>query len=263
MFASLDRADARMSPEDGRTRLVLTDHRDAEEVEASRDLSILFAMIRVLRARRMDDTKPIVFYYAPGELPDFLVEAVKAAGGRVVIGEDPRAWTDITDRVSHPRDTITIVTEAMENLAHRVAREAGVPLDHAGLATFERTCLRSTLEDDEIDVDIDMDEDEEIPDEDEEEEEDSDESDGGVARWTAIVSVAAFASEILRNEVTSRWILDEDGSDSFPFRLECVAGNKEMAINLLGKGVKLRDNGIEDSLAFLVSTVLTLVRAAD
>lgn len=262
MFASLDRADARMSPENGRSRLVLTDHRDAEEIAATRELSILFAMIRVLRARQMDDTKPIVFYYAPGELPDFLVEAVKASGGRVVIGKDPRSWTDITDRVRHPRATISIASEAMENLARRVAREAGVALDRDGLATFEKTCLRNALAEDEIEVDIDLDE-EEDEDSEEDSDVDSDEADGGVARWTAIVSVAAFAGEVLRKEVTSKWVLDEDGSDSFPFRFECSAGDKEMVINLLGKGVKLRDNGIEDSLAFLVSTVLTMVRAAD
>ena len=261
MYATLDRADARMAPVNGRTRLVLTDHRSAAEIEAARELSILFAMIRVLRARQMDDTDPVVFYYAQNKVPEFLVEAVKSAGGRVVVGDDPRWWIDITDDVTSPRPAIQIASEAMAGLGRRVAREASVPLNRDGLATFERTCLPAS-EDEEIEVDVDFDE-EEPGDEEEDSEEDSRDSDGGVARSTAIVSLAAFAGEVLRSEVSSKWVLDEDGSQSFPFVFECSAGDKELRINLLGKGEKLRENGIEDSLAFLVSTVLTMIRAAD
>ena len=80
MFASLHRADAELTPENGRARFVLTDHRDAGEMADVRELSIVFALVRILRTQRIATPTPAVFYYLPGLPPNFLVEAAASAG---------------------------------------------------------------------------------------------------------------------------------------------------------------------------------------
>ena len=261
MFASLHRADAEMTPENGRARFVLTDHRDAGEIADVRELSIVFALVRILRTQRIATPTPAVFYYLPGLPPNFLVEAAASAGARVKVGEDPRAWLDVTDTGSGraPRPVDVIFNEAMSGLAVRTAAEAGVSLDVDGLHAFEKTQLpRDDEEDeDEIEIDVDFDGDEEGVDVEKKE------ADGGEARWTTIVKLASFAGEVLRRQVNGRWIVKMDGDQSFPLLFECTSGNKELVVNLLGKGQKFHEQGIEDSLALLASTVIQMIRAAD
>lgn len=260
MFASLHRADAELTPENGRARFVLTDHRDAGEMADVRELSIVFALVRILRTQRIATPTPAVFYYLPGLPPNFLVEAAASAGARVKVGEDPRAWLDVTDTGSGraPRPVEVIFNEAMSGLAVRTAAESGVSLDVDGLHAFEKTQLpREDEDEDEIEIDVDFDGDEEGVDVEKKE------ADGGEARWTKIVKLASFAGEILRRQVNGRWIVKMDGDQSFPLLFECTSGDKELVVNLLGKGQKFHEQGIEDSLALLASTVIQMIRAGD
>lgn len=243
MFASLHRADGELPPEDGVPRFVLTDHRTAKEMKASRDLSIIFAMVRVLRTRRLtDDPPPIVYYMTQYLPPDFLVEAVGACGGRLVLGKDPKAWRDLTERgpENPARSVEVLANESMAAIAERAASENRISLDRDGLERYEQTYF---------------------PDEEEEEEdEDEEPSDGGEARWTGIVKLAAFAGELLRRETGGSWIVQREGDASFPLLFSCKAGRKEIVPNLLGKAQKLCKNGQEDSLLHLVSTVVVLLQ---
>jgi hypothetical protein len=100
-----------------------------------------------------------------------------------------------------------------------------------------------------------------LPDEEEEEEdEDEEPSDGGQAKWTGIVKLASFAGEVLRREAGGGWIIKMDGDASFPLLYQCKAGRKELVVNLLGKAEKLLEQGMEDSLLHLVSTVVVLLQ---
>jgi hypothetical protein len=64
VFSSLDRVDIVLKPgPDGRKQFVQTDHRTAQEIEQEPELSVLFALIRILNPRRMADAgspEPVV-----------------------------------------------------------------------------------------------------------------------------------------------------------------------------------------------------------
>ncbi len=148
-----------------------------------------------------------------------------------------------------------ILNEAMTALARRTAAEKRLPLDWDGLERFEQELLGIWGHgDDEIDVDLDDDEDE---DEDGEEKRDAD---GGEARWTRFVQLASFAGEMLRQEVNGRWIVKTDSGDLVPLFYECSQGNKSLSINVIGKAVKMKANGQEDSVRFLASSAIAMLR---
>lgn len=258
MFASLDRVDAEMGRQNGQRHFVQTDHRDPQEIEAARELSIVFALSRVLGPRHVEDTEAQVIYFLQARPPEFLIEAVASAGGRVYVGEDPRSWSDITGSLrARPRPVEQILNEAMTALARRTAAEKRLPLDWDGLERFEQELLGVWGHgDDEIEIDID---DEEEEDEDDAGEEKRD-ADGGEARWTRIVQLASFAGEMLRREANGRWLVKTDSGELIPLFYECSKGQKSLSINVIGKAVKMKANGQEDSVRFLASSAIAMLR---
>src|SRR5215208_6726203 len=89
MYTSLDRIDIVARSKDGRAQYVQTDHRTAEENEAEAELSVVFALVRVLNPRRAakeGEPEPLVIYHALEDPPAFLRRAIAAAGGRVTFG---------------------------------------------------------------------------------------------------------------------------------------------------------------------------------
>src|SRR5687767_2374464 len=79
MYTSIDRVDVVAQTPAG-AMLVQTDHRTAREVEEERELSVLFALARVLNARHIAAAKKMkvaAVVYAPLERPpQFLVDAL-------------------------------------------------------------------------------------------------------------------------------------------------------------------------------------------
>ena len=262
MFASLHRVDREIASENGQRRFVQTDHRDTDEILASRELSVVFALSRVLGPRHIEGREAQVIYFLQNPPPEFLIEAVVAAGGLVYVGTPPSGFDDVTGSLRKPpRPVEVILNEAMSALARRTAAEKGLPLDWDALGRFERQLLATWEEEDEtaIDVDFDAPEDEQEEQEEEDQEKDPEDEDGGVARWTAFVQLASFAGELLRVSANGRWVVKTDSESLLPLFHESSAGNKSLVTNLIGKAVKLRKNGIEDSVRFLGQTILTML----
>ena len=258
MFAALKRFDLVIEGKNGGPCVLQMDHREAAEIEEARELSTAFAIVKVLEPIRVGSPTPEVRYYLSTMPPAYLVEAVAAAGGRVFVGPDPRQWEDVTDSAggARPREAEVIANEAMDALAQRTLKEAGLPLSWDGLSKFEQSFLEEDID---VDLDDEDDEDDEDLDEDGEPKHPRDASDGGEAWWTKVVKLAACAGAVLGRQTSGRWIVSMDHTVTFPLLFQCEKGDKQMNVNLLGKAEKFLDAGMEDSLAFLVSVVTTMV----
>lgn len=258
MFASLDRVDAEMGRQNGQRHFMQTDHRGPHEIEAARELSIVFALSRVLGPRHVENTEAQVIYFLPSRPPEFLIEAVVSAGGRVYVGENARSCSDITGSLrARPRPVEQILNEAMTALARRTAAEKRLSLDWDGLERFEQELLGVWGHgDDEIEVDLDGEDEDEDDDDDGEEKRDAD---GGEARWTRIIQLASFAGEMLRQGANGRWLVKTDSGELIPLFYECSKGEKSLTINVIGKAVKMKANGQEDSVRFLASSAIAML----
>ena len=93
MYCSLDSIDiVTQNEETGRKSFLQTDHRSAEVIQHAREVSTLFALTRVLNARRAiePEEEPVdVLYVCSEPPPDFLRSVVTSAGGRVQINDEP------------------------------------------------------------------------------------------------------------------------------------------------------------------------------
>jgi hypothetical protein len=222
MFSSLDRADIVLKPTDGRKHFVQTDHRTAAEVEEEPELSVLFALVRVLNPKRMaekGDPEPVVLYETMHQPPEFLCRAIAAAGGRLSVARNPQPAPAGTPPLEE------IVESAFTGLARRVAADYGIELSPQGLEVVERD-LADTAED---------------PEEDE------------FAYWSAVLKLGTFAGELIRASNGGRWVVADTGT--LPFALTTTYQGAEATVNPLGKAIKRFANGEEDSVAFLVETV--------
>src|SRR6476469_9870935 len=85
MYSSIQKIDVMTENADGAT-LVQTDHRRADEIEDTAELSVLFAIARIVNARHIAASKKLkvadVVYTAIIDTPpQFLLDAIGAAGG--------------------------------------------------------------------------------------------------------------------------------------------------------------------------------------
>lgn len=225
MFSSLDRVDIVLKPgPDGRQRYVQTDHRTAAEIEQEPDLSVLFALVRILHPKRMAEAgspEPVVIYSARERPPAFLRRAIHAAGGRLMIGDDPQPVSE----PAGPPPLEEVIESAFANLARAVAAEYRVALTPDGLLTVEPALaeLAGDPEDDEV------------------------------AYWSAVMKLGSFGGEVIRASNGGRWSVTDSGS--LPFALSTRFRGEEATVNPLGKAIKRFANGEEDSLVTLVSLI--------
>lgn len=223
MFSSLDRIDIVFAPKgDDRPHYLQTDHRTAEEIAQEPALSVLFAMVRVLNPKRMAQAgspKPVVLYSAQQPPPAFLREAIRVAGGQLVLGASLEPEPEEGEAPSLEE----ILGAAFADLARAVAVEHGVELSLDGLAMVERA-LAETAGD---------------PEEDE------------FAYWSAVMKLGSFGGELIRASNGGRWQVVPSGS--LPFALSTGFRGEQATVNPLGKAIKRFANGEEDSLGPLVS----------
>lgn len=106
MYCSLDKIDL-AAQVDGKAIAVQTDHRGRGEIEAEPELSVLFAMARVLNARQQAAS----VQYEIAAAPRFLAEAIAAAGGNDVAPSETRVGS--------------IADAAFAQLARRAAARTG------------------------------------------------------------------------------------------------------------------------------------------
>lgn len=224
MFASLDRVDIVTRGTDGRMQYVQTDHRTTEEVEREPELSILFALVRVLTPKRMASTDapdPVVIYAAQSQPPAFLQQAIHAAGGRVMVGSEIQPTLEA--RETPPLEEI--IAAAFPNLAHAVAVAHGVALTPKGLAEAERALAQVAGDPDENEI----------------------------GYWSAVMKLGSFGGEVIRACNGGHWLTVESGS--LPFALSTNFRGAQATINPLGKAIKRFANGEGDSVAALANLI--------
>jgi len=223
VFSSLDRVDIVLTPgPDGRQQFVQSDHRTAAAVEQERELSALFALVRVLNPKRMAEAgapEPVVMYSVQERPPEFLRRVVHAAGGQLVIGSglQPEAEEE------PPPSLDEVIESSFVGLARAVAAEYGVPLTPNGLESVEDKLagLAGDPKKDEY------------------------------TYWSAVLKLGSFGGEVIRASNGGRWKVTASGS--LPFALTTRFRGEEATVNPLGKAIKRFTNGEEDSLVALVN----------
>jgi hypothetical protein len=136
VYCSLDKVDFG-SDRDGRRSYVQTDHRDRDEIESTPEVSVLFAMTRVINARRIGRAtgEPFDVVYATRDVdvPPMLVEAVAATGALLQRGLD--------GAIGAPEPTTTTAAEiadrAFTALALRAQRRLGLAGPSLALRALE------------------------------------------------------------------------------------------------------------------------------
>ena len=191
MFSSLDRVDLVYTGPDGRVRWLQSDHRRPAQIESEAELSLIFALIRLLDPRRdfpEGDEQPVLEYRCQHTPPAFLRTAIAAAGAELVV-DGPVPFEGVAP------DPGLLLRLALAALADRVARERAVACDLAGLAQLEREQPTRGRDTDEV------------------------------AYWRAVVQLASFTGEVLRARLGGDWCLrggDEAGVVPAMFVVDAV-----------------------------------------
>lgn len=223
MYNDLDSTDI-VASKGGLMLYVQTDHRTAPEIEADRDMSTVYAMVRVLNAARMARGRGERFkvhYSNENQVPDFLHQAIDAAGGVFTVGLKEKTYRG-------PRaDPSMLLDEVLGKIGTAVAQRMGADLSPASLGVVEDryAALRPG------------------PDVDRE------------SYWRAVVELGAFAGEVLRRLRGGGWTVFEEPISSLPVVFDC----RGKIVNLMGKAIKLYANGKQDSLAGMVEAVCRMI----
>ncbi len=226
MFSSLDRVDIIYTDLEGRAHWLQSDHRSPEAIESEAELSLLFALIRVLNPQRdfpEDEPEPVLEYRCQHRPPDFMRAAIAGAGAHLVVDE-------VVPYDEEAPDPEVLADLGFAALAARVLGEHGLACDLAALQQLEQQQPKLVREDDEI------------------------------AYWRAVVSLAAVAGELLRGQAGGRWAL-HTSTGALPFKFLLGPESSPVVVNPLGKAIKLLEHGAEDSLCDLVTVALRLVQA--
>ena len=172
MYSSLRKIDIVAADPAGTKLLVQTDHRGADEVEGEADLSVIFALTRILLPQQSTHGEGAVVRYAIiGSAHPRLVEVAASTGATL---EASGASIDLS---TVPRRAPEVLAdEAFAGLARLVLEREGLSLDDAGLGALEASLAGApTEEEDEI------------------------------AYWTAVTELAAVTGEVIRKQHGGQW----------------------------------------------------------
>ena len=189
MYSSIDRID--MEGEiDGKTMAVQTDHRRPDEIEATPEISVLFALARVINARHTSKANKLELagvVYAPMlPPPAFLVDALTTVGA---------------------------LLENMETMERRQLVQKGDPAELTD-RTFTRLAARACarLDADERDAIAALEEELSGGFEPDEENE--------IEYWTAVFELMALTGEVIRERLGGSWVVTDHGSVPFGFQVK-------------------------------------------
>lgn len=226
-----------------------TDHRTREQIEREPELSVLFALTRLLNARRHDQAlrasvllalvhlikrpwrKPV--YVAASNLPPFLEDAIAAAGGMV-------EHQDTHLRYTPPRPIETaseLADRAFRGLAERVRRRSAIADPTAALRALEANILASPTPTDEND--------------------DEEDEDSVLTFWTRICELCALTGEVLRARYGGAWI--EAAHTTIPFGFAC---HKHVVVVPANGAHRFLNTGCPESLFRVIDQVQRAVAAA-
>jgi hypothetical protein len=195
VYCSLDKIDISLKIE-GRPVAMQTDHRDAAEIAAEPDLSVLFAMARVINARshlaRAGVPDGSVHYLVFHEPPPVLIEALGAVGCTLELRD--RSKTELGP------PSADLVSQLADHSFSALARRAAARVGTTDLAIALRMLEDQTLAD--------------PPSRDDE-----------PAYWTRVLDLAALAGELLRAKYQGQWTVSEHALVPFGFQLSSTTGD--------------------------------------
>ena len=224
MFSSLDRIDVELDPRSSvGARYVQTDHRTPQEIDAELDLSILFAVLRVVNPRRSGPGP--VLYQAAHRPPLALERALRAAGASLAVGEA----FDKPLPVSPGVEPLPALQDVVDQAFAGLARTQGVAQDLDGLRRLEERLWeqRPDLEADEP------------------------------AYWAAVVGLGGFAGELIRANVGGRWNVDPAARGTLPIEFLGTVRGEPATLNPLGKAIKFLKYGPGDEPSSLVQMLMS------
>jgi hypothetical protein len=217
VYSSLERVDIVLEDEAGGTIHAQTDHRSTEEMASTPELSSLFAIARVLTARRNAPSKLRVAYFARCEPPAFLRDVLALLGAELFVGQEAHPLKPRRGSVE------ALVDERLRALADGERAARGLTYDSACLETLARDAARTPpVEEDEAE------------------------------HWARVLGLAAFSARVLESGARGRWSTsDKTGSVPFVFELELPSG--PLTLDLMA-GAKRAVAGSATALLELVST---------
>jgi hypothetical protein len=189
VYCSIDKIDlaARV---DGRPIAVQTDHRPRAEIEAEPELSVLFAMARVLNARthlhESGHGDAIVHYAISDDAPPLLREALGAVGGAIERGKRVEPLGAADELLAGE-----LADRCFQQLARRVKSRVGSRDVAIALRMLEdQTFADPPSRDDEP------------------------------AYWQRVLELAALAGELLRAKYPGRWVQTDRALVPFGFQVQ-------------------------------------------
>jgi hypothetical protein len=224
MYSSLDSIDiVTQNEETGRKSFLQTDHRSAEVIQHTRELSTLFALTRVLNARQAiepEDGPVDVLYVCSEPPPEFLRGVVTSAGGRVQINDEP---VSVYEGLIGPPEELA--EDAFRRLAYRAAQARGASLDEHFLSALQGAYAQTPGAE-------------------------QDES----GYWSRVAELAAVVGELLRAQHGGRWV-EAPGRATIPFAFR-LAGEDgaSTVLDVVGRAERFLTNGERDSLVLLLRT---------
>jgi hypothetical protein len=219
MFSSLDRLDMRIASAQG-IRCIQTDHRPAAEIQQQEELSILFALTRVLGPLSARVTHEVV-YACTEPPPEFLRRTVASAGGKLQVQKGPVLVYE--GSLAPPEE---LADDAFRRLAHRVLRERNAPLDESVLEALQRELMP-------------------VPDSENDE----------PLYWTRVAELAAVTGELLRAKFGGRWVVaSRTATIPFAFRLGTEGSSSYLLSNVVGRAERFLESGARDNPLRLLST---------
>jgi hypothetical protein len=212
MYSSLEKIDIVTRGKDGREILVQTDHRGADEVGGDQDVSVLFALTRILQPQ-MSKPGALVRYVAVGPLHPVLAKVIAACGAEAESELQPVDLSKVA-RVA-PDD---LADQAFASLGKQVLARHGLPATEAGLVALEKK-----IEPESKDVD-------------------EEEGEGLIPYWTQVAEIAAAAGEVMRAKHGGRWVAAPHGGyATIPFMFQTQGDNG--LTNVVGKTEKFLAHG--------------------
>ncbi|HEY5920914.1 MAG TPA: hypothetical protein VIV11_04550 [Kofleriaceae bacterium] len=229
MYCSIDKIDlaARV---DGKPVAVQTDHRRGAEIEAEPELSVLFAMARVLNARsHLHDSghhDAIVHYALNDDAPPLLREALGAVGGALERGKRVESLGAANEMLAGE-----LADRSFSALALRVKSRVGSRDVAIALRMLEdQTFADPPRRDDEP------------------------------AYWQRVLELAALAGELLRAKYPGRWVQTDRALVPFGFQVQSGAA----VMFPTNRAQRVIEDGPDESLfKLLLAAEETVQRPAD
>lgn len=208
---------------DGQKVAIQTDHRDAEEMDLEPELSVLFALTRVINPLRMPQDRPDrVRYTCPNKPSAAVREAIAAAGGQTELGNEDLPWDG---EVGDPE---VIADRAFAALATRVLARERAALHADALRALEEETVADGLK----------------------------RSEDEAGYWARVLELAALCGELIRAQTGGRWVRDDSLPNggwlsTIPFSFQVQGSTSH--VNLCGKAENLLEHGLSQRVSNLLA----------